>query len=93
VAKQVSNLSLESESIRDVYAHFGLALYLAQGLERQLSQVLALDGDTSHITAWDFDARLAENYQSTFGDLVSRFSRSHSTTSAELCQRLQRPPT
>jgi hypothetical protein len=83
------NVSPENERIRDVFAHYGLAMYLAQNLERGLSMVLALSGETSHITAWDYDARLAENYQSTFGELVSKFLALPLAASSGLIQRLE----
>jgi hypothetical protein len=34
----------ESDQIRDVYAYFGLAMYMAQNLERGLAMLLALEG-------------------------------------------------
>ena len=67
-------LDPESEQIREVYALFGLAMYLAQGLERGLGMLLAVFGETKLMTAWDYDARLAENFQSTFGALVTKFA-------------------
>jgi hypothetical protein len=85
-----AELSPESKRIRDVYAHYGLAMYLAQNMERGLSMVLALHGDTVDMTAWDYDARLAENYQSTFGDLVSKLLASSVAASSGLTGRLQR---
>lgn len=84
------DLNTDNERIRDVYAYYGLAVYLAQNVERGLSMVLALDGQSMDMTAWDFDARLAENYQCTFGDLVSRFLKSSLAASSDLSERLQR---
>jgi hypothetical protein len=66
-------LDPESEQIREVYALYGLAMYMAQNLERGLSMLLASSGDVERTTAWDYDARLAENFTLTFGDLVSKF--------------------
>ncbi len=83
-------LSPESQRIRDVYAHYGLAMYLAQNVERGLSMVLALEGQGPHMTAWDYDARLAENHLSTFGGLVSKFIASPIAVSSGLIPQLQR---
>ncbi|WP_188555483.1 hypothetical protein [Edaphobacter dinghuensis] len=80
----------ESDQIRDVYAYYGLAMYMAQNLERGLAMLLALERQKEGMTAWDFDARLAENYQSTFGDLVSRFLKSPLAASSGLSAHLQR---
>src|SRR5271157_453410 len=67
-------LDPESEQIREVYALFGLAIYLAQCLERGLAMLLAVFADTELMRVWDYDARLAENFQSTFGSLVTKFT-------------------
>lgn len=67
-------LDPESEQIREVYALFGLAMYLAQNLERGLAMLLAVFGETKLMTTWDYDARLAENFKSTFGALVTKFA-------------------
>ena len=60
-------LDPESEQIREVYAFFGLAIYNAQSLERELAMVLAASGTTERFTAWDYDDTLAGNFDSTFG--------------------------
>jgi hypothetical protein len=83
-------LDSESQRIRDVYAYYGFAMYLAQNVERGLSMVLALESQGPHMTAWDYDARLADNYQSTFGGLVSKFIASPMAASSSLIPRLQR---
>jgi hypothetical protein len=80
----------ESDQIRDVYAYYGLAMYMAQNLERGLAMLLALEAQEKGMTSWDFDARLAENYRSTFGDLVSRFLKSPLAPSSGLSAQLQR---
>jgi hypothetical protein len=85
-----TELDLENKRIRDVYASYGLAMYMAQNVERGLSILLALRGLSTGMTAWDFDARLAENYESTFGDLVSKFLSSPQGASSWLSARLQR---
>jgi hypothetical protein len=51
----------ESWQIRKVYAFFGLAMYLAQCLERGLAMLLAVFGEAELMTVWDYDARLAES--------------------------------
>ena len=83
-------LDPENARVRDVYAYYGLAMYMAQNVERGLSMLLALEGQPEGATAWDFDARLAENYQSTFGELVSKFLSSSLAASTGLSARLQR---
>jgi len=85
-----NTLSPESQRVRDVYAHYGLAMYLAQNVERGLSMALALEGQSQHMTTWDYDARLAENYQNTFGGLVSKFIASPIGLSSGLSDRLKR---
>jgi hypothetical protein len=82
-------LDAESEQIREVYAQFGLAMYLAQGLERELAILLAIVGKGEMSTAWDYDARLAENFQSTFGALVARFGEVAGSDNQELYGQLQ----
>ena len=66
--------SSEEEEIREVYAHYGLAMYLAQNLERGLAMVLALMSHSDRRTAWDWEAQLAQHYESTMGTLVGRFT-------------------
>lgn len=63
----------ESEQIREVYARFGLAMYQAQCLERQLAIILATKygpGPT-RITRKDFDALLERMFKRTLGQLVN----------------------
>ena len=67
-------LDPESEQIREVYARFGLAVYSAQCLERELAMLLAASGTPEYFTAWDYDDRLAGNFDSTFGALVTMFA-------------------
>jgi hypothetical protein len=81
-------LEAEAEQIREVYAYFGLAMYEVQNLERQLTMLLAILRKTEMSTAWDYDARLADGFQSTFGKLVTEFWPSRAT---RLC-RGPRPP-
>lgn len=67
-------LDPESEQIREVFATFGLAIYGAQCLERQLAMLITALGASGRFTAWDYDDRLAGNFDSTFGALVASFS-------------------
>lgn len=82
-------LDVEAEEIRDVYAHYGLAMYLAQSVERGLSMVVSLVETTNGATTWDFDARLAECYAMTFGELVTRFSALPPASHLDLASRLR----
>jgi hypothetical protein len=81
-------LDPESHQIREVYARFGLAMYLAQNIERGLAMALAVNGHEKIMTAWDYDARLAENYKATFGTLVSKFIALADSEYAEMAERL-----
>src|SRR5207244_450052 len=69
-------LDAESEQIREVYAMYGLAMYHVQCLERALAMVIATL-NPERLTAWDYDARLAENFESTFGQLAMRFAETY----------------
>ena len=63
----------ESEQIREVYARFGLAMYQAQCLERQLAIILATKygpGPT-RVTRKDLDALLGRMFKRTLGQLVN----------------------
>jgi hypothetical protein len=82
-------LNAESEQIREVYAHFGLAMYQAQSLERQLAMLLALLAKAEMSTAWDYDARLAHSFESTFGTLVTQFGEIAAREHAELHAQLE----
>ena len=65
-------LDPESEQIREVYAWCGLAMYLAQSLERELAMVLATKygpGPTK-ITRGQFDDLLENLFSRTLGQLV-----------------------
>lgn len=81
-------LDPESEQIREVYALFGLTMYLAQTLERGLAMLLAVFGEGNLMTAWDYDARLAENFQSTFGVLVTKLAEQAGSGNVKLTDRL-----
>lgn len=71
----------ESEQTRDVYAHFGLAMYWAQCLEQSIFQhLLFFDHFPKAITAYttpenwkkDFDKYEARELAQTFGKLIHR---------------------
>jgi hypothetical protein len=83
-------LDPESQQIRETFAFFGRAMYSAQCLERALAMCLAFQDEIGPFSAWDYDARLAENFRSTFGELVTRFNeisaKKHSALSAQLEQ-------
>jgi hypothetical protein len=82
-------LDAESEQIREVYAYFGLAMYQAQNLERQLAMLLAVLSKTEMSTAWDYDARLAHSFESTFGTLVTQFGEIAAPEYTELDGQLE----
>ena len=67
----------ESEQTREVFARFGLAMYLAQCLERQLALILATKygpGPTK-ITRTEFDNILADLFSRTLGRLVTKIGK------------------
>ncbi len=66
------HLDSEAEQIKEVYAYFGLAMYRAQCLERQLAIVLATrygPGPTK-ITNVEYDGLLESLFSKTMGRLV-----------------------
>jgi len=68
----------ESAQIRDVYAKFGLTMYVLQCLERQLAMALATQygpgPDT--ITNTGYEQLLDNLFSKTFGNLVTRLRQS-----------------
>ena len=64
----------KGQQIRDVYAHYGHAMYQAQNAEQSLAILLAVSFESDPMTAWDYDARIAANFQSTFKELVTKFA-------------------
>ena len=71
------HLDSESEQIKEVYAHFGLAMYMAQCLERGLAITLATrygPGPTK-ITRAGFDELLDRLFSRTLGQLVREIGR------------------
>jgi len=83
-------LDPESEQIRELYALYGLAMNVAQNLERELAMLLAVFDSAGLMTAWDYDARLAENFDSTFGTLATRFQDLSKLQYEELNARLSK---
>ena len=63
----------ESEHIKEVYAYFGLAMYHAQCLEKQLVMILATkyEPGPTRITRTEFDSIFEELDSRTLGQLVS----------------------
>jgi|SRR5579859_272265 len=82
-------LDPESEQIREVYAQFGLAIYTAQCLERGLAMLLAASENPEYFTAWDYDDRLASNFDSTFGTLVRMFAETAGPSDQPLLAELE----
>jgi hypothetical protein len=64
-------------------------MYQAQCLERGLAMVLATL-NPERMTAWDYDARLAENFDSTFGQMVTRFAEVAGDRQPELLEKLKK---
>jgi hypothetical protein len=83
-------LDPESEQIREVYAQFGLAIYSAQCLERELAMLLAASGTPEYFTAWDYDDRLAGNFDATFGALVKMFAEKAGPSDQPLLAELEK---
>jgi hypothetical protein len=83
-------LDPESEQIREVYAIFGMAMYQAQNLEKGLAILFAVFDDSKLMTAWDYDARFAESFESTFGTLVTKFAALSSPGQEQLLKQLEK---
>ena len=68
----IEPIDAESHKVREVYAHFGLAMYHAQCLERILAMALASVYRPNGRTPTKHQLRdlLETNYQKTLGDLV-----------------------
>jgi hypothetical protein len=62
----------ENEHSREVYAHFGLAVYLAQVLEHGIVNALVVLRlpDRPWFTPADFDAFMGEQFEKTLGTLI-----------------------
>lgn len=68
----------ESHQIREVSAHFGLAMYMAQVLERTLALALATvyGPGPGKLVRHQYDALLESNFQKTLGALVKKLRKS-----------------
>jgi len=68
------NLDMESEHIREVFAHYGLALYQAQCLEKEIGILLSgpYAPAPNRMSRWRYDDLLDSNFEQTFGQLVRR---------------------
>lgn len=82
-------LDPESEQIREVYAVFGMAMYQAQNLEKGLAILFAVFDNSKLMTAWDYDARFAESFESTFGTFVTKFAELSSPGHDQLLKQLE----
>ena len=63
----------EDEHVREVYAHFGLAVYQAQVLEHSLvnAMVILKLPERNRITRTDIDDFMGQEFQKTLGNLVN----------------------
>lgn len=68
----------QSEQIREVYAHYGLAMYYAQVLETEAWIALSMikESDPSVITSWRFEEALEEAAALTMGQAVAKLIES-----------------
>jgi hypothetical protein len=68
----------ESVQIREVYAQFGVAIYMAQALERTLGIALATvyRSGPRRITRGQYDSLLQSNFEKTLGQLVAKLRKS-----------------
>ena len=87
--RTTTNLDRADEQIRDVYAYYGLAMYHAQCLERELAIFMACVYGPQHSHRWAFEARLGENFGLTFGQLAKRFLEVAISDHADLANRVQ----
>lgn len=64
----------EAEQVKEVYARFGLAVYEAQRVERDLALLLATrygPGNIHDVSEEEFNALVRELFQQTFGGLLA----------------------
>ena len=68
----VMNIERESEEVKEVFARYGLAIYQAQCLERQLSMILATKygPGLTRISGEELDQNLERLFSRTLGHLV-----------------------
>jgi hypothetical protein len=79
----------ESDQIRDTYAHFGLAVYMAQVLEHGLvnAMLVASLAGGKRLSHADIDAFMDKKFELTLGRLI-RDLRAHITVEDSLAQLL-----
>ena len=66
---------LEEDNTREMYARYGLAMYLAQTVEANLKSALSMAelGDSRFQTLEDFDTYAATNFKTVLGRLIEKF--------------------
>ena len=79
----------ENEQARDVYALFGLAVYQAQCVERELAILLTTvyGPGIRGMARTDYDAALEDKFKKTLGGLISAL-RKAAVVSADFEQKL-----
>ncbi|PLX69252.1 MAG: hypothetical protein C0602_07505 [Denitrovibrio sp.] len=90
------NLSKEDYEARELYANFGLAIYLSQVLELSINNLMVyafLDSDKENIQTQEEWKRLGDdlysaNYKKTLGKLITELKRSKISLPAEIEERL-----
>lgn len=67
----------ENEHIKEVYAHYGLAMYQAQCVERALCILLASEKapNLRKIKTYDYESLLNVLFKSTFGGLIEKMKK------------------
>ena len=63
-------MDADGKQIKEVYAVYGLAMYQAQCLERQIAISLASVFGPQNITPGQYDLLLADNFDKTMGQLL-----------------------
>lgn len=71
------NLSEDSRLVREIYARYGLAMYWAQCVERELALALStsLGPQPTINSAAEYDRQLEERFEKTFGTLARELER------------------
>jgi hypothetical protein len=70
-----ASLNQEDAEIREVYARFGLAIYQAQCIEREMALVLTVSFKPRPRNAREFEALLERRYRKTLGALVTELRK------------------
>jgi hypothetical protein len=78
MGKNMEQLDLESDQIKEVYAYFGLAIYQAQCLERQLAILLSTEygPGPKKMTRDQYDELLQSFFVKTLGSLIKHLRQS-----------------